>query len=186
MLCPNCNQSLPDDSGFCMYCGTKIESGPPPVRAEKSSRSALVRWIINAALLAAVIALAVLNISQYHQSQQQQALFLSFQEKNTELLQSISDTSSRSEYYEEVIYRHQSDLTALLPVISFFEGRIVILNYNLYGVRYYVLHMSAQCPEFKSTGPYTYTIYDYDDYDEILSMDFWFHICDNYKCHVVR
>ena len=26
MICKKCNQKLPDDSEFCQYCGSKIES----------------------------------------------------------------------------------------------------------------------------------------------------------------
>ena len=156
MLCPNCNQSLPDDSGFCMYCGTKIESSPPPVRAEKSSRSALVRWIINAALLAAVIALAVLNISQYHQSQQQQAIFLSLQEKNAELDQTISEISTSNDAYRQSADEKEEEYREITEKLDIYkkEGFLFSCPYTF---NVSVLHNNWDCSKVLEGYPFVVT-----------------------------
>ena len=89
MICNKCKRDIPDDSGFCQYCGNTIQKNSTAPKKQKSSTGWGTRII--------VIALFVILIA---------ALVYTIYSKN---LQSASDNATEKTYVEKVIIASRSN-----------------------------------------------------------------------------
>lgn len=104
MICPNCNQTIPDDSQFCHFCGSTIDLTPaisdsqPELLETKKDADAKTKrtskyLIIGLAVLSLV--LAGLNIFQYTDNLSKQsekdATILSLQDENDSQKQKLAE-----------------------------------------------------------------------------------------------
>ncbi len=133
MLCPNCNQSLPEDSKFCVYCGTKLNPVPTPSlpfteqyfpvnnSPRNSTRSAhSVPWIAIVLslfvlfLLCGNIFLFVSNSHLEDDTLQKSAATVSAKNEKVELLRDKSSYDAFALDFEKAIAFYEGDL-ALVP-----------------------------------------------------------------------
>ncbi len=142
MICPNCNQSIPEDSQFCHFCGTTIvpttdeitdpgSESPKTAKEVVSKPKNIARYLITGLALLS-LALAILNIIQYTKQSEKDTTILSLQTENESQKQIIAEKDSE-------IFKQSHTVSAYDKIVNSVEsGRLQSAASNFHTDKYIV------------------------------------------------
>ena len=120
MICNKCKRDIPDDSGFCQYCGNTIQKSSTPPKKQKPSTGVGTRILF---ITLFVILIAALAYTTYSYKQIQTEL-LDTQSALENIQSTLNSTKEKLSKAESDLSKANSNISDLKKVVEEYKSQV--------------------------------------------------------------